>query len=211
MSYILFGSKSTKNDYGFMVAPYAIPMPAVQTNYVAIPGRDGSLDLTEGFGRIRYSDRVISLTLYALAPHDTAVSEFVNDVHGKRMQLVFDKDADFYYIGRVSVDGLLKQDGYCVVTVTVFAEPYKYKRNITTVSITGDGVVSLNNLKMAVVPQITATAPATLSYTSGSATTYWSITAGTHVVPALILETSSNTLGVTTTGTVTFQYREGAL
>lgn len=211
MSCILFGSKSTKDDYGFIVAPYLIPMPAVQSNYVEIPGRDGRLDLSEGFGRVRYSDRAISINLYALAPYDAAVSRFVNDVHGKRLQLVFDKDPDFYYVGRISVDGLEKRDGYCVATVNAAAEPYKYKRTVTTVSGTGGGDVSLINLNMPVVPQITATASANLSYISGGAAVYSSIAAGIHIIPSLILEAGLNTVGIVTEGTVSFQYREGAL
>lgn len=211
MSYILFGEKSTKSDYGFMVAPYMLPMPAIQTNYVEIPGRDGSLDLTEGFGRVRYSDRSLALTLYALGSYDAAVSEFINDVHGRRMQLVFGKDSDFYYVGRISVDGLEKRDGYCAITVNVTAEPYKYKRDLTIVSITGDGDVLLHNLNMPVVPQITATASANLSYTSGGASAHSAIAAGTHSIPSLILEVGVNVVGVATTGIVTFQYREGAL
>ena len=211
MSYIRFGTKSTKSDYGFMVAPYMLPMPAVQTNYVEIPGRDGSLDLTEGFGCVRYSDRAIALTIYAFEAYDTAVSGFVNDVHGRRMQLVFSKDANFYYVGRVSVDGLEKRDGYCAITVNVAADPYKYKHNITTVSNTGDGDVVLPNMTMPVVPQITATAAANLSYTSEGTAVHTAITAGTHIIPSLILEAGVNTIGVTTSGTVTFQYREGAL
>ena len=63
MSYILFGNKNTHTDYGLIVAPYEIPMPTAQTNFVPVPGRDGSLDLTEAFDAIRFNDRIILLTL----------------------------------------------------------------------------------------------------------------------------------------------------
>ena len=211
MSYILFGSKSTKTDYGFIVAPYIIPMPTVQTSFVEIPGRDGMLDLTEGFGLVRYSDRAVALTLYAVAPYEQAVSAFVNDVHGKRMELVFDRDASFYYIGRISVDSLEKHDGYCTITVNVNAEPYKYKRTVTAVTRTGNGTVTLANLRMPVVPEVTASAEATLVYQSGGVPTTTVIAAGTHLVPTLLLEAGTKSVEVTTTGEVVFSYREGAL
>lgn len=211
MSYILFGEKSTKSDYGVMVAPYMLPMPAIQTNYVEIPGRDGSLDLTEGFGRVRYSDRAVALTLYAILPYEQTVSAFVNDVHGKRLELVFDRDATFYYVGRVSVDGLEKHDGYCAITVNVTAEPYKYRRAVTTVTRTGNGDVLLHNLNMPVVPEVTASAEATLVYQCGGVPTTTVIAAGTHLVPTLLLEAGTKTVEVTTTGEVVFSYREGAL
>ena len=211
MSYILFGSKSTKTDYGFIVAPYIIPMPTVQTSFVEIPGRDGMLDLTEGFGLVRYSDRAVALMLYAVAPYEQAVSAFVNDIHGKRMELVFDRDASFYYIGRVCVDGLEKHDGYCAITVNVNAEPYKYKRTVTAVTRTGNGTVTLANLRMPVVPEVTASAEATLVYQSGGVPTTTVIAAGTHLVPTLLLEAGAKSVEVTTTGEVVFSYREGAL
>ena len=211
MSYILFGSKSTKTDYGFIVAPYLIPMPVVQTSFVEIPGRDGTLDLTEGFGFVRYSDRAVSLTLYAVAPYEQALSSFVNDVHGKRIELVFDRDPSFYYVGRVSVDALEKKDGYCAITVNVTAEPYKYKRTITTITQTGNGTATLTNLHMPVVPEITASAEATLVYQSGGVSTTTVIAAGTHLVPTLLLEAGTKSVEVTTIGEVVFLYREGAL
>ena len=211
MSYILFGTKSIKGDYGFIVAPYIVPMPIVQTSFVEIPGRDGTLDLTEGFGFTRYSDRAIALTLYAVAPYEQSVSDFVNDTHGKRLQIVFDRDAAFFYMGRVSVDGLEKHDGYCAITVNIVAEPYKYKREETTVTCTGNGTAALTNLRMPVVPEVTASASATLVYQCGDTPTTTVIAAGTHFVPSLLLEAGTKTVEVTTTGEVVFSYREGAL
>ena len=73
MSDIRFGTKWAHADYGLIVAPYAIPMPEPQTNFVEIPGRDGALDLSEAFGSVRYADRTIPLTLYVRAPFDTLV------------------------------------------------------------------------------------------------------------------------------------------
>ena len=109
MSYILFGNKNTHTDYGLIVAPYEIPMPTAQTNFVPVPGRDGSLDLTEAFDAIRFNDRIILLTLYATGEYDARVSAFVNAVHGKRMQIVFSKDTNYYYTGRVDVTSISKR------------------------------------------------------------------------------------------------------
>ena len=125
MSYILFGNKNTHTDYGLIVAPYEIPMPTAQTNFVPVPGHDGSLDLTEAFDAIRFNDRIILLTLYATGEYDARVSAFVNAVHGKRMQIVFSKDPDYYYTGRVDVTSISKRDGYCEIALTITAEPFK--------------------------------------------------------------------------------------
>ena len=123
MSHILFGTVNTKT-YGLIVAPYEIPMPLPRTDYVEIPGKDGSLDLSEAFGRVLYSDRVIPITLYAVGAYDANVSAFVNTVHGKRKQITFSKDPTYYYNGRVSVVSITKQDGYCEIGLEITAEPY---------------------------------------------------------------------------------------
>ena len=111
MSDIRFGTKWAHADYGLIVAPYAIPMPEPQTSFVEIPGRDGALDLSEAFGTVRYTDRVIPLTLYARAPFDTAVSTFAADVHGRRMNVIFDRDPTFYYDGRITIEDVEKHVG----------------------------------------------------------------------------------------------------
>ena len=85
MSNIRFGTKWARADYGLIVAPYVIPMPEPQTSFVDIPGRDGALDLSEAFGAVRYTDRIIPLTLYARAPFDAQISAFAADVHGRHM------------------------------------------------------------------------------------------------------------------------------
>ena len=91
------------------------------------------------------------------------------------------------------------------------AEPYKYKRTITTVTQTGSGTATLLNLHMPVAPEITASAEATLVYQSGGVPTTTVVAAGTHFIPALLLEAGTTTVEVTTTGEVVFSYREGAL
>ena len=91
------------------------------------------------------------------------------------------------------------------------AEPYKYKRTITTVTQTGSGTATLLNLHMPVAPEITASAEATLVYQSGGVPATTVVAAGTHFIPALLLEAGTTTVEVTTTGEVVFSYREGAL
>ena len=101
MSDIRFDTKWAHLDFGLIVAPYAIPQPEPQTTYVEIPGRDGALDLTEALGTVRFHDRTIPLTMYALAPFDSTVSAFASYVQGRSRKLIFDRDPHYYYDGRV--------------------------------------------------------------------------------------------------------------
>ena len=209
MSHIIFGSFDTTGK--FIIAPYEIPMPKVQTNSVSIPGRNGMLDLSESYGSVKYRDRNIAITMYAVGDYDAVVSELVNTVHGKSMNITFSKDSSFFYVGRVDVSGIAKHNGYCQITVSVNAEPYKRKQSETTKSRTGNGTLTLTNLSMPVVPSITATAPATLACTIGGVAKTFSVPTGTTMLPELILPAGNLSITVTTSGKVTFTYREGAL
>ena len=213
MSYITFGRTRT-SAYGLIVAPYEIPMPSVKTNYVEVPGRNGSLDMTEASGSVCYGDRVINLTLYAAGDYAQQVSNFVNDVHGKSMRVEFSKDPDYFYTGRISVNAIEKRDGYCAIGLEIIAEPYKQDTMETTVTKEGNGRVSLQNGSMPVTPVIRTTAETSLRFTYNGASMTVTLSAGTHTVPQLTLkpnQTMSVTVSVTGIGTTTFIYRKGWL
>ena len=187
-------------------------MPLPRTDYVEIPGKDGSLDLSEAFGRILYTDRLIPITLYAVGAYDANVSAFVNAVHGKRKQITFSKDPTYYYNGRVSVASLTKQDGYCEIGLEITAEPYKLEQTETSVSRSKNGTVTLKNGRMPVVPTITNTQEATITFTYNGASVQATLAAGTHTVPTLVLgENETKSVTVASTGKTTFKFRKGAI
>ena len=211
MSHILFGAVNTKT-YGLIVAPYEISMPLPRTDYVEIPGRNGTLDLSEAYGSVLYHDRNIPITLYAVGAYDAALSNFVNAVHGKRMQITFSRDPTWYYDGRVNVSAISRQAGYCEISLEITAAPYKLAQTETKVSRTGNGSVTLTNGQMPVVPVITNTKAATLTFTYQGASMTVSLSAGTHTVPALALgENESKSVTITSEGKVAFAFRKGRL
>ena len=213
MSDIRFGTKWAHADNGLIVAPYAIPMPEPQTNFVEIPGRDGALDLSEAFGTVRYADRVIPLTLYARAPFDTLISVFAADVHGRRMNVIFDRDPTYYYDARVTVEDVERHAGYYELSLECRAKPYKLEHFETTITVlpTGIASVTLTNTRMPVVPSITVSAEMTLTYTLNEKEYTVNLAAGSHIIPSLVLLEGDTVIGITGTGRITFTYRKGAL
>ena len=213
MSDIRFGTKWANADYGLIVAPYAIPMPEPQTNFVEIPGRDGALDLSEAFGTIRYADRVIELTLYARAPFDALVSALAANVHGRRMNVIFDRDPTYYYDARVTVEDVERHAGYCELSLECRAKPYKLEHFETAITVlpTGSATVMLTNTRMPVVPTINVSAEMTLTFTIGGKDYVVDLSAGTHVIPSLVLMEGETEIGINGTGSITFTYRKGAL
>ena len=213
MSDIRFGTIWARADYGLIVAPYVIPMPEPQTNFVEIPGRDGALDLSEAFGTIRYADRIIELTLYARAPFDALVSALAADVHGRRMNVIFDRDPTYYYDARVTVEDVERHLGYCELSLKCRAKPYKLEHFETTITVLPSGIatVTLTNTRMPVVPTITTSAEMTLTFTIGGKDYSVTLSAGTHTIPSLVLLEGDTEIGITGTGSATFAYRKGAL
>jgi len=213
VSDIRFGTKWAHADYGLIVAPYAIPMPEPQTNFVEIPGRDGALDLSEALGTVRYADRIIPLTLYVRAPFDTLVSAFAADVHGQRMNMIFDRDPTFYYDARITVEDVERHAGYCEISLKCRAKPYKMEHFETTITVlpTGNATVTLTNARMPVVPTIIVSAGMTLTFTLSGKDYTINLSAGTHVIPSLVLIEGDTAIGIIGTGRITFTYRKGTL
>ena len=213
MSDIRFGTKWAHADYGLIVAPYAIPMPEPQMNFVEIPGRDGALDLSEAFGTVRYTDRIIPLTLYARAPFDTSISAFAADVHGRRINVIFDRDPTYYYDARMTIEDVERHAGYCELSLECRAKPYKLEHFETAITVlpTGSATVTLTNTRMPVVPVITVSAGMTLTFTLLGKDSTVNLSAGTHFIPSLVLMEGDTEIGITGTGRITFTYRKGAL
>ena len=213
MSDIRFGTKWAHADYGLIVALYAIPMPELQTNFVDIPGRDGALDLSEAFGMVRYADRIIQIALYCRAPFDALISTFAADVHGRRMNVIFDRDPTYYYDARVTVEDVERHAGYCELSLECRAKPYKLEHFETMITVlpTGSATVTLTNTRMPVVPTIIASSEMTLAFMIGGKDYTINLSAGTHIIPSLVLADGDTAIEITGAGRITFTYRKGAL
>lgn len=95
----VFGDKYTK-DYGAIMNYARITPPAVKENYVDIPGGDSALDLTETVGGIVFNDGLIDFkfTLFEFALKE----DMKNDLHGRRLRIILEREPGFYYDGRLS-------------------------------------------------------------------------------------------------------------
>ena len=61
------------------------------------------------------------------------MSNFLNDLHGKSVKVIFDNDPSYYYQGRATVESdYEKGNEIARFTLTINAEPYKYSNQSTT-------------------------------------------------------------------------------
>lgn len=210
MNGVTFGNYHSYNDLNLIRIAKEIGSPSIKTKKVEIVGADGDLDYTEYFGSTKYGNRTLNFEFnHILGDFMTAFSDIQNKLHGQKVKITLDEDADSFYIGRLSVSPFTNAKNIGNISIECDCEPWKYKRDKTVVSaaISGSGTVTLTNSRKKVVPQVTTTASMKVSFEGNS----YSIGTGSFVLPELELKEGSNTVNVTGTGTITFEYQEGGL
>lgn len=211
-----FGGVHSLRDLHLVQAAVSVEPAKPKTNFINIPGADGSKDFSESpAGRVVFNTRKITWT-FKLYPRDSWVEKYTqvsNAINGKACRITLDDDPDYYYQGRVAVDKHAADGILHTITVTATCQPYKLRQAETSVSealTTSYKALSLHSDRMPVVPTITLTAASTLLWKGQT----FSLSAGTHRVLDILLTEGENVLQAkTTTGTgeITVTYQRGAL
>ena len=211
MNGIMFDNTHSYEDLNLVLSAVKIPPAAPKTNFVDIPGGNGSVDLTEALGQVKYKDRECTFT-FTVFPQDDFEEkkrEVSNLLNGKRCRIVIDKDPDYFWEGRCKINEYQSNKNIHKIVVGATVAPYKSKLNQTVVSVpAGENVIrTLWNGRKPVVPTITNTAQATIVFGGGTFT----IGAGTHKILNIELGEGANQVTVTSTAAVQFEYQEGDL
>lgn len=211
MNTIKFGNKDSYTDFNLILKPKTRPFPTPKTNYVSIEGRDGDLDLTASLtGDIKYEN--ISYSLEFILKNERAawedtLLELSTYLHGKKMNLTFSEDPNWYYVGRFSLNNVESDRNVGLLIIDCVLEPYRYKKTETTKTRTGVGTLDLPNTRKWVMPTITSTASMEFTFEGKKF-----VVNGTLQSPDIILKEGNNTIEVTSgTGTLTVTYREAKL
>ena len=130
---VKFGDKHSYNDFGLVFNTKTISEPSVQSKLVKVPGRNGSVDLTEVLtGDVRYDDRKIKIEFTIMqdaSMWERKREELANYFHGNKFRITFDDDLAYYWLGRVDVGDLKPNKSTASIIFTCTVQPYKY--NIT--------------------------------------------------------------------------------
>jgi len=212
MKGIRFGDMHSWDDLKLILSSKEMGAPAVKSKKLDIEGADSALDLTDFFGEPKYEDVTHKFQFSTIVPYDefmTLYSRIKNTIHGKKKRIILDDDPLFYWMGRCYVSSFTNEKSIGTVEVECDCEPYKYKivKTVVTQAVSGTQVISLTNGRKRAVPLITTTAPMTIEYGGGSFTN----SAGTYTIPELELTHGENTVTVTGTGTIVFEWQEGDL
>ena len=149
---IMFGDGTLENGQfkgldtyeDFHLVPSSRPTiaaPGVETKFVTIPGRDGSIDLSEYLrnGRPAYGDRSGTFEFTVENDFDIAEKEeefwmtiyprIFNRLHGRKFKIVLrEDDPDYYWEGRFTVDKYEPGDGnHSELSISYAVGPFKRK------------------------------------------------------------------------------------
>jgi phage-related protein len=191
-----------------------IGAPPVKENKLEIEGADGSIDLTEVFGRPTFGDVTHKFTFTSITRNDslTKYSMVKNALHGKKLRIILDDDPGFYYVGRCYVSSYTDEKGIGTITVECDCEPYKYKlsKTIVTRAVDGTEAITLTNGRKRAVPEITIATDTSLNIVYQTVN-IWDLGSGSYTMPDLELVQGDNVVTVTGTGEISFVWRDGEL
>lgn len=212
-------------DLGLALASKKIGLPSVQTKSVAIPLRDGDLDLTNVLSdKVHYGNRDISMNMNSPLPFSTNVmSNVANRLHGQKVHITFDDDAWYYYIGRLDMKSFTENRKGGEYEIEANCEPFKYCiqtsaedwlwdpfdfedgyiNEFKNVSISGSETLIL--IADEQVSYATITTNAAITVTFGTKTV--NVLAGTTTLYDFEFVPGENEITITGTATVTITYR----
>lgn len=126
---ITIGSKNTWDDWHLVPSSrlYVAP-PEVKTEYIDIPGADGSLDFTGALNGLRYGNRTGSWDFIVASGYGSPqakYSEILNYLHGKKMTIILPDDPLYYYIGRLTVSDFKSNKDNASITINYTIDPFK--------------------------------------------------------------------------------------
>ena len=225
--------RHTYNDWGLLqVGPAIVSPPKVQTYYIKVPGRDGSLDYTTALdGNVHYESREFVTTLKCVSGRESLKDMYhtlLNYLHGRKARAVCDDDPRFYWEGRFEVDEpKWNKKGYWTIDITGQVDPYKYSISTSEGDWLWDPFVfetdiawdyaniEVNDVQEVVVvasgmpttPIFTLTAPMTVKVGGAE----YEMPEGKSTIPGLILTDTEKTFVFVGDGEVTIGFRGGSL
>ena len=188
-----------------------------------IPAGDGSLDLTEALGEIKYNDRefLFKFTVNPLSEmtFDEKITQVSNALNGKACDIILDRDPDWVWEGRCIVNEHLQDKMINQIVIKAIVRPYKLKRNWTEVEGTiqeneGSVTLTLENSRKTVVPWMMINSGILHFNFEGKA--YEATNPAIHIFPEVQLKEGTNSITFFRTVSsgaqyIDINYREGAL
>ncbi len=201
----------TGEDIGLVMTEKTISSPTPKTYCVDVPGRDGTLDLSEFLtGNIQYDNRQLKFKFVGDGSRK-AILSLINEMmlyHGQMLTIADDDFPDWYYIGRATI-APNDCNSYVEFEMSVDAEPFRYAIEETNIKLTvsGSKTVTIDNQGIDIVPTITTTAETAVIKEDKR----YSLGIGTFMFQDFLLEHGSSSITFEGNSNVTIKFREAML
>lgn len=135
MQGVTFGNKHTYRAWKLLLKSNpVISSPKPKTKIILVPGTNSVIDLTESLtgGEVKYEPRTIQCEFYVMGGRSkwpAVYSAIMNEIHGKKLQIIMDDDPNYYYFGRVAIDDFQSDKTAASIVITAEVEPYKRARH----------------------------------------------------------------------------------
>lgn len=213
--FFIFDKFNTWYDWWLTLTGKDTTDPEPKTNYVALDGMSGTLDLSEALtGEVTYSDRTVTASFWTSEgtreDRDALLRTVSTALHGKKVTIVEPDDPDHFFVGRVKIRDVERSLVHVAFSIEATCDPWRYALHETERLVQVSGAASVvihNNGVKTLTPVLTVTG--TVSVTCNGATT--KLTEGSYKITDLRLRQGVNVVDVTGNGSVTFAYREACL
>lgn len=221
---ITIGDKNTWDDWHLvpLSRPFFSP-PIPKTNFVDIPGGDGSIDLSTALsGRTVYENRTGTIEFMIVNGYKEwfiLYSEIMNYLQGRKLRAVLEDDPGFYYEGRFWLKTWKSGEHYSSITMEYNVSPYKRSVNTNedwiwdTFNFENGIIYSYTNLSIG--DGLTIEVPGTIAGMSVDVTCSddgvvlsmngldYTLEQGRNILSDTVLSIGMNTLSFRGTGTIT--------
>lgn len=133
-----YGNVRHTNDDWHLVPEklLVVDPPEFKSNEIKNPGGDGILDLSEAItGFPMYGQRTGSWEFSVLndwTPYQLLYSDILNFVHGKNVKVILTDEPDWYYNGRIIIEGYSPDSYHSKIKMKYSFDPYKLYITDTT-------------------------------------------------------------------------------
>ncbi len=227
---VIFDDKKTHDDWGLELQKIEISLPAPVYKKIEVPGRDGALDLTEWSGRVNYEERDVTILFTGFG--DSAACQVQSGriaayLHGRKRKLWLPYEPGYYYYGRFEVEVAKENEYVQEYKITGTVDPFKYEtassteewlwdtfsfesgviREYRDILVEGSHSIVIPGTAMPVVPVIRTDAVMEVTFCGVT----YPLGIGDNTIYGILIMEGDNTLDFAGNGTVTVEYRGGAL
>lgn len=230
---VTIGEKNTWKDWKLVpIERPAFAPPIPKTNFIEIPGGNGTIDLTSSLnGYVVYQDRTGSWEFYVAdqnTPYLDTYSDILNYLQGKKFDVILEDDKYFHYQGRLWVNEERSDEGHSIIVIEYDVHPYKFEPNTSIEPWLWDpfdfkyGVIRYF-VDMVVNGELTLIVPGTpyrnspiINVDSDGMTVEvdsvtYSLKNGSNLIPRIIIDEEQKTFKFKGSGKISIDYQGGRL